>query len=284
MRDNTITSQNIQNIGSTEKLQYMAALSMPYTVTAVGMSDIGLVRQNNEDVWAEVPEIGLYVLADGMGGHQAGEVAAREAVTEICRVLKRKIARSKRYSFDELQDLLKRAMMYVNAQVFKLSRTSGDLRGMGTTLCCLLFHADGVALGHVGDSRIYLFRDKKLEQMTKDHSLLRELVDQGQLNDQQVTDFLYKNIITKAIGTEPKVEPTVTALKVREGDIFMMCSDGLSDLLLSSEIAAILGKAPNIDAAADELIGTANDLGGRDNITVVIVKIKGKDAHKDLSR
>lgn len=280
----TTTTPNSRNAGPLDKLESMVALSMPYTVEAVGMSDIGLVRQNNEDVWAEVPEIGLFVLADGMGGHQAGEVAARETVTRICRALKRKIARSKRYSLQELQDLLRRAIKYVNGQVYKLSRSRDDLRGMGTTLCSLLFHADGVALGHVGDSRVYRFRCGSLEQLTKDHSLLRELVDQGQLSDQQATDFLYKNIITKAIGTEGRVEPAIEALKVHEGDIFLMCTDGLSDLLLPDEIEAILSESESIDAAAGTLIGTANAMGGRDNITVVIVQIRKKDAHKDLSR
>jgi protein phosphatase len=219
-----------------------------------------------------------------MGGHQAGEVAARETVSGLCRVLKRKLGRSKHYTLDELQDLLKRAIMYVNAQVFKMSRASDELRGMGTTLCCLLFHADGVAIGHVGDSRIYRMRGGHFEQMTKDHSLLREMVDQGQLDMQNATDFLYKNIITKAIGTEPKVEPTVTAIRVHHHDTFLMCTDGLSDMLLSKEIGSIVRNNPILHIAAETLVSEAIDEGGRDNITVVLIKILGADGDKDLSR
>lgn len=277
MLENTFNHPEPRDLELTDNNHTMAAPPMPYIINAAGLSDIGLVRQNNEDVWAEVPEIGLYVLADGMGGHQAGEVAARETVTAICQVLKRKIARSRRYTLHELQALLKKAIMYVNAQVFKLGRSQEDLRGMGTTLCCLLFHSDGVAFGHVGDSRIYRLRKGKLDQLTRDHSLLRELVDQGQLNDRQVTDFLYKNIITKAIGTEPKVDPTVTAASVEEGDLYLMCSDGLSDLLVTDEIADILENSPTLEKAAESLVSTANELGGRDNITVVVIKIQGKN-------
>lgn len=260
----------------------MAAL--PYKVLSVGLSDMGLVRQNNEDVWAEQPSIGLFVLADGMGGHQAGEVAARETTTSLCRVLKKKITPSKNYSFADLQDLLKRAIMHVNGLVYKMGRAEYELRGMGTTLCCLLFHADGLIFAHVGDSRIYRMREGKFDQLTKDHSLLRDLVDQGQLNDNQATDFLYKNIITKAIGTEPKVDPTVKSTNVYAEDIYLMCSDGLSDLLTAKEISEIIKNAPSQQQAAQTLVNRANEEGGRDNITVVITKIKGLDDSKDLSR
>lgn len=247
---------------------------LPYKVLAVGLTDIGLVRQNNEDVWAAQPSIGLFVLADGMGGHQAGEVAARETATSLCRVLKKKMTPSKNYSFADLQVLLKRAIVHVNNLVYKMGRAQDELRGMGTTLCCLLFHAEGLIFAHVGDSRIYRLRNGEFEQLTKDHSLLRDLVDQGQLNDSQATDFLYKNIITKAIGTEPRVDPSVKCTSVLAEDIYLMCSDGLSDLLPASEIAEILRQATSKEQAAKKLISRANEEGGRDNITVVIAKIK----------
>ena len=269
---------------SEEILASMAATQMPYKITSAGLSDIGLVRQNNEDVWAEVPEIGLYVLADGMGGHQAGEIAARETVNALCRVIKRKITTIKDGTIAEVRELLRHAIVHVNGQIFKMGRSKLELRGMGTTVCCLLFHPEGLVTAHVGDSRIYRLRGMKFEQITKDHSLLCELVDQGQLNEQQVADFLYKNIITKAVGTEPKVEPGVEANRVMVGDIYMMCSDGLSDLLAPEEMAAILTKESTIKRAAQILVATANEKGGRDNITVVIAKVDKADGTKDLSR
>lgn len=250
---------------------------LPYKVFSVGLSDVGLVRQNNEDVWAEQPSIGLIVLADGMGGHQAGEVAARETTAALCRVLKRKMTASKSYSLIGLQDLLKRAIMYVNGLVYKMGRTKCELRGMGTTLCCLIFHADGLVFAHVGDSRIYRMRKGQFEQLTKDHSLLRDLLDQGQLDDSQASGFLYKNIITKAIGTEAKVEPSVSSTDIQLGDSYLICSDGLSDLLTANEIAQVLNESSSKEAAAQTLIDRANDEGGRDNITVVIAKIQGSD-------
>lgn len=257
---------------------------LPYKVLTVGLSDIGLVRQNNEDVWEQQPSIGLFILADGMGGHQAGEIAARETAASLCRVLKRKITASKIYSLAEIQELLKSAIIYVNGLVYKLGRSKYEWRGMGTTLCCLLFHVDGLVFAHVGDSRIYRMRDGKLEQLTKDHSLLRDLVDKGQLNEAQASGFLYKNIITKAIGTESKVDPSVKTGTIKEGDIYLMCSDGLSDLLTAKEIAEILRETPSKEAAAQKLIDRANDEGGRDNITVVITKVQGWDDSKNLSR
>lgn len=282
MKDQAEMALFSQVFKSEDSNLYMA--SLPYQVLCVGLSDMGLVRQNNEDVWAQQPSTGLYLLADGMGGHQAGEIAARETVSSLCKVLKKKLTLSKTYSLTELQDLLKRAIVHVNGLVFKMSRTKNELRGMGTTLCCLLFHLDGLVYAHVGDSRIYRLRDGKFDQLTKDHSLLRDLVDQGQLNDSEATDFLYKNIITKAIGTEPKLEPTVKSSSIQIGDTYLMCSDGLSDLLTAKEIGEILKESISKEAAAVSLVKRANAVGGRDNITVVIVKIKGLDDSKDLSR
>lgn len=265
----------------------MVVSLMPYKVLAFGLSDIGLVRQNNEDVWMELPSIGFFALADGMGGHQAGEVAARETVEAMCRGLKKKMSSiSDSLTPSDVQDVLRRLIRHVNQFVYKMSREQAELRGMGTTLCCLLFRPTTLVYAHVGDSRIYRLRQKKLDQLTKDHSLLRELVDQGQINEQQATDFLYKNIITKAIGTEPRIEPTIGTSDLKENDIYLMCSDGLSDLLTAREIEQILIEFPNPQKAAQKLVAQANQKGGRDNITVVITKIEGweDETSKDLSR
>lgn len=263
----------------------MVARLMPYTITAFGLSDIGLVRQNNEDVWGQLPQLNFYVLADGMGGHQAGEVAAREAVNSLNRVVKRKIkAAQQPLSIVDLEEMLRQAIRYVNGVIYKLGKKEIELRGMGTTLCCLLFHGNGVVFAHVGDSRIYRFRNAQLEQLTKDHSLLCELVDQGQINEQQASEFLYKNIITRAIGTEPKVEPTLGIGELQDDDIYLMCSDGLSDLLAPDEIEKVLIQTDSLKEAAESLIALANEKGGRDNITVVLTKVEGSDDSEDIPR
>jgi protein phosphatase len=249
---------------------------MPYKLEAFGLSDIGLVRQNNEDVWELLPDLGFFILADGMGGHQAGEVASREAVDALCRLMRKKICPIKeKISLEKLRELLAKAIQHVNLFVYKMGRTEQGLWGMGTTLCCLLFAQNLLVHAHVGDSRIYCLRNGKLQQLTEDHSLLRELVSQGQLSDEQATDFMYKNIITKAIGTESRVEPTVKIKEIETNDLYLMCSDGLSDLLTMQEIESILVRASSPQEATEILVATANLKGGQDNITVVLVNVEG---------
>jgi len=248
---------------------------IPYQVKAYGISDIGLVRQNNEDVWAQMPKDGFYILADGMGGHQAGEVAAREMTNLLCRIVHKKITPEKNsLSLSELKELLTRAIRHVNLQVHKMSRSNTELHGMGTTLCCLLFYENGLVIAHVGDSRIYRYRDQKLHQLTRDHSLLSELLDQGQLSEQQAAGFVYKNIITKAIGTESKVDPTVDHTEIQADDLYLMCSDGLSDLLSMGEIETILATTIDIPEALKKMVACANERGGKDNITAVITRVE----------
>lgn len=257
---------------------------MPYLVAACGLSDIGLVRQNNEDVWDNVPEIGFYVLADGMGGHRAGEIASHEAVDFLCLFLKESI--KKKLSTNETIDLLYNAIQKTNKEIYNLSHSHDELKGMGTTLCCLLFQEKVVIYANVGDSRIYRLRDGKLIQMTKDHSLLRELIDNGEVNENQITSFLYKGIITRAIGTEEEVEPFVDSDEVHKNDIYFMCTDGLSDMLSHQDIEEILNQPVDLQAKAAALVEKAKEKGGYDNITLVITQVKEANAAvtKDLSR
>ncbi len=247
---------------------------MPYQIAAFGQSDVGLVRQNNEDVWDEQPALKFYVLADGMGGHRAGEVAAREAVKELCRILIKELSNQKAVSLSKTCDLVRNAIIEVNKIIYKLGHTDAHLRGMGTTLCCVYFYDEWVILAHVGDSRIYRLHEKKLEQVTVDHSLLRELIELGQLPDRVEPSFLYKNILTRAIGTEPSVEPSVQVCDAVCGDIYLMSSDGLSDMLTQEEIEVILNSYPSITDATHTLIAEAREKGGYDNITVVTMKIQ----------
>jgi len=246
---------------------------MSYRVVVYGLSDIGLVRHNNEDFWIELPESRFVALADGMGGHLAGEVAAKEAVTQLCQIVESSL--SPQEDINTLKNELSQAIEQVNLLVFRMGKSNENLRGMGTTLCCLYFHPKGLIYGHVGDSRIYRFRNLKLEQLTRDHSLFRELVDLGQLNEDQAGDFLYKNIITKAIGTAPKVEPSVFVTDVQEGDLYLTCSDGLSDLLTFEEIETVILEGSILSSIVERLVEMAKEKGGHDNITVVMMEING---------
>ncbi|MFA6916765.1 MAG: Stp1/IreP family PP2C-type Ser/Thr phosphatase [Parachlamydiales bacterium] len=240
------------------------------------MSHKGLVRQNNEDVWEIVSSSRFYVVADGMGGHQAGEVAAREAVRTLCRVIEEK---KHQYgsSMSGIRRELRHGIELANYHVYKMGKNNPDLKGMGTTLCCIYINENGIIYGNVGDSRIYRFRDGALEQLTRDDSLLRELLDQGQLAEYQSSDFLYKNIITKAIGAEPSVEPNVHSADIQEGDFYLMCTDGLTDMLTDESIAQIIAHMKTPEEGVEQLINEAISHGGYDNITVVMLAVQKED-------
>lgn len=248
---------------------------MSFRVKACGLSDLGLVRQNNEDVWDRLPKDAFFVLADGMGGHQAGEIAAHEAVDALCSFVKGIIDDDQKSprSPKEMEKAIRDAIKQVNHVVYDLSSSSPTLRGMGTTLCAIYVHDQHVIYGHVGDSRIYRLRHKKLKLLTKDHSLLRELVDLGQINEEQMSGFLYKNIITKAIGTEPQVEPTMHLSEIHDGDLYLMCTDGLTDLLSKENIEEIVNHTGSLEQRAHKLVDSAKEKGGHDNITVVLIQI-----------
>ncbi len=251
----------------------MVVKQMPLKVQVEGHTHVGRIRQNNEDVWGQLPDENFIVLADGMGGHQAGEVAAKEAVNYLCRVFKKALQDDElRKDPTKLSKTLEQAIIHTNARVYQMSRELEGLKGMGTTLCSLWLDEGYVIIAHVGDSRIYRLRNRRLKLLTKDHSLLRELMDMGQVTEQQAGEFLYKNIITKAIGTEPMVEPTVEILPLNPGDLFLLCSDGLSDHVSQPEIEAVLNRSRSAPLAARELVALANAKGGHDNITVVVAK------------
>ena len=261
----------------------MAVDAMPYKIVAYGLSDVGLVRPNNEDYWGELPSLNFYALADGMGGHRAGEVAAQEAVTVLCGIIEETIGINEaELTIDEVHGVLQFAIENVNESIYKMGQSSPALKGMGTTLCCIHFHPMGLVYAHVGDSRIYRHRNKKLEQLTNDHSLLRELADMGQLDD-RTSRSAYKNIITRAIGTEAYVEPAVHTTEVIDGDIYLMCSDGLSDMLTSKEIESIISSTTSVEKVCKKLIFRAKEKGGHDNVTVVVAKVKDLHDISDLS-
>lgn len=238
-----------------------------------GLTDVGLLRQNNEDVWVVCPDLLLYALADGMGGHQAGEVAARTAIETLCHCFRELKERwdGEEHSLLEACEEMTKAFQQVNNSVYLKGRSDRELKGMGTTLCCLYFHRSAIVYGNVGDSRIYRLRDNKMAQLTQDHSLLRELIERGQINEEQVEEFQYKNIITRAIGTEPYVDPTIHFSDLHPQDRFLLCSDGLSDLVKDEEISILLAQYSELEACGQALIALAKERGGHDNITVVLV-------------
>lgn len=244
---------------------------MLYKISAYGISDVGLVRQNNEDFWMQLKEDLFFALADGMGGHLAGEVASKKAVESLCLLFKEKFLLSDQ-SLKSSKKLISESIEEINHAVYRMGRENEELRGMGTTLCCVFLHPQGIIVGHVGDSRVYRLRDGQLKQLTQDHSLLRELIELGQLSEVQAKEFAYKNIITKAIGTEPFVEPTVIISDAKAKDIILMCTDGLTDLLTHQEIQKIVAETPSREVSK-KLVKAAKLKGGYDNITVIVIDI-----------
>jgi protein phosphatase len=233
-----------------------------------GLSDIGLTRPNNEDVWVSLPEIGFFALADGMGGHQAGEVAAKEALDHLCYSAKE----IKSVDCVELMIELKTAIQKANEWVYRLGKKSESLNGMGTTLCCLIWNRDTIVYAHVGDSRIYRLRGQKLELLTRDHSLLAKWLATGKLAEDCETPFPYKNVITRAIGTAARTKPEIAASVHVPGDLYFLCTDGLSDVLSLEEIEIILNQSPDLELAAQRLIERAKIKGSSDNMTLLIIQ------------
>ncbi len=247
-----------------------------FVIESFGLSDIGLMREHNEDVWVTCPESNLFLLADGMGGHAAGEVAAKEAATVLLGLTKQ-WQPTKQTTPIEAVSFFREAIPKVNAHIFEHAANDSSLTGMGTTLCALFFFKGHAILTHVGDSRIYRMRGKQLDQLTEDHSLVAELVGLGAMKPHETGTYPYKHVLTRAVGTHRSVEPTVNYLLVEEGDLFMLCSDGLTNMVADEEIAGILDSELALCKKSEALIELANERGGGDNITTVLVEVKGVD-------
>jgi PPM family protein phosphatase len=233
-------------------------------------TDTGRQRHANEDSYfARAP---MFAVADGMGGAQAGEVASRIAAGafERGRVSKEAPAEG------QLEQIAQRA----NSEIHKLAQEDSSRAGMGTTLTAAMLRDDEVALGHVGDSRAYVFRDGKLKRLTKDHSLVEELRRQGRLTEEQAEEHPQRSIITRALGPEPSVSVDTMTFPARDGDVFLLCSDGLTTMVSDDEIGEILAEARTLRGAVNRLVDAANRGGGRDNITAVAFRLADADARE----
>jgi len=243
---------------------------MNLLVEAYGKSDIGQVRQKNEDVFRILPDSRFFIVADGMGGHRAGDVAAREAADALARRMQTFYEiNGPDLSLDEAKEALAEAIQLANQHVWSLGTAHEEYEGMGTTLCCLWILPVGVVYAHVGDSRIYRLRNGVVDQLTQDHSLLARMLEIGKNNGAMCN----RHVITRAIGTEPFVEPCIVSTPVQPGDCYLLCTDGLSDLLSEETIARIILSSRSLEEAVDRMIAHANSRGGRDNITALLAKL-----------
>ncbi|MBE7025632.1 MAG: Stp1/IreP family PP2C-type Ser/Thr phosphatase [Ruminococcaceae bacterium] len=234
-------------------------------------TDIGKVRKINQDYYlASADKPYLFILCDGMGGHKSGEVASRAAAESIETYIRM-------HSTLDLDDtkaerVLKGAVSYANNIVSTRASSHEDYTGMGTTTDVCMLDFDMLYIAHVGDSRVYLLREGKLSQLTTDHSYVEELVQSGLITEKEAMSHPDKNVITRAVGTNRTVECDFISTEIHQDDILLMCSDGLSNMLTESEIKNMLISDENPEQVVDNLIRCANDNGGRDNITAIVIK------------
>jgi serine/threonine protein phosphatase PrpC len=264
---------------------------MPYQVELkfAVKTDTGLVRAHNEDSVAVSPDHGFAILADGMGGYNAGEVASGIATSVLKEALEQRLRnqqwdvrlnRSKR-----IQQILVESIVHANDSIFEAARINPQNSGMGTTLVVALFHQDRVTVAHVGDSRAYRLRQGELTQITRDHSMLQEQIDAGLISEEGAQFAQNRNLITRAMGVDHDVDVEIHEHQTETGDLYILCSDGLSDMLSRQEIQDVVTKnSRNLDTASDALIKKANENGGRDNISVILIEVQPKnaDAKKQL--
>jgi protein phosphatase len=256
-------------------------MSLKGKIETRGMTHEGRVRDHNEDAIGTVDDIGLLVLADGMGGYAAGEVASAIAIETITKRMTEGLADLKRGEVDEATGLsadsmlLKQAVEEANRAINGASKSQPQCEGMGTTIVACLFYDNKAHIAHVGDSRLYRIRNNEFQQITLDHSLLQELISRGFYTPAEARKSLNKNLVTRALGVDPTVDVEVQEDVVLVGDTYLLCSDGLSDMVEDDDIHLTISTfSANLQMAAEQLVQLANENGGRDNISVILSRVE----------
>lgn len=257
-------------------------MALSEVLEIVAVTDPGMVRSHNEDSVFDDASSGLVVLADGMGGYNAGEVASGMATALLGSRLAEVFESTPPYAdagagkhFAAVA--LEQEVIATNRSIFNASQSQPQYAGMGTTLVAAVFHDDMMTVAHIGDSRMYRFRSGVLSQVTRDHSLLQEQIDSGMLTQEQARHSQNRNLVTRALGVDASVEPEIHEYQVLPDDIYLLCSDGLNDMIEDSEIAlTVESLGSNLTLCATQLVQMANDNGGRDNVSVILVRIKNR--------
>jgi protein phosphatase len=244
------------------------------------ISDVGRVRDHNEDAIGSVGEIGLMVLADGMGGYNAGEVASGIAVDIVTEMATDGADREERNDIDSHSGLMRQSIVLrdavyrANKIIYQTAQSQTNCEGMGTTIVACMFYDDKISIAHVGDSRAYRLRAGQLEQITMDHSLLQELVDRGFYSAEEAQRSTNRNYVTRALGVEPTVDVEVHEHAVLPDDVYLLCSDGLPDMVEDDDIHLTISTFnASLDVVGQQLIDLANDHGGRDNVSVMLAQV-----------
>ena len=249
-------------------------------ISITGLTDTGMVRDKNEDAIGFDSTLGLIVLADGMGGHRGGDIASSIAVDTIIEILQQKLPNVDPNRFDDATGYtmesicVQDAIIVANDLVYKTAQATPEHQGMGTTVVVLQFYNNIFSIAHIGDSRCYRLRNNELELLTKDHSLLQELVDRGFCTPEEAKKSMNKNLVTRALGIDPVVMPDMHEDIALKNDIYLICSDGLTDLVEDPDIYYTMNEfSDNLEEAAKQLITKANQNGGKDNISVMLCRI-----------
>ena len=251
-------------------------------IEVAALTDTGRVREQNEDALAFSAEFGYAILADGMGGYRAGEVASLMAVGVLEAVFKEGMCRLRTEPVKlplecskQISELMLTAISRANADIVKVSREEPECEGMGTTVVAAVMYDSAITIAHVGDSRAYRLRNGEFKQITKDHSMLQEQIDAGLITPEDARTSANRNLVTRAIGIDTALDVEIHAHQMLPGDVYLLCSDGLSDMVNDAEMCGILlGENASLDDACRALVDQANAHGGHDNISVVLVRIK----------
>ncbi len=233
---------------------------------SAGRTDIGRHRAANEDSILLMPEKGFFVVADGMGGHRGGRVASQMVTSELSRIV-----RASKSPLDHHE--LRRALSEVNQRVFETGEQNEELHAMGSTCVAVSMIGTTLHLAHVGDSRCYLVRGKEARQLTSDHRAIQPMIDQGAITEVESRVHPLRNVLTRSVGVDAKVEVESGEMSLRAGDRLVLCSDGLSDMLTQPEIVAIVSLGQDLDRIVEALVARANEAGGTDNISTIVIEV-----------
>ncbi len=257
-------------------------MNISHAVEIAALTNVGKARSHNEDSIATDATLGVLVLADGMGGYQAGEVASGLATEGVVRAVRERLP-----AMEEAERhpaigglygaslMLRDAVAEANQHIYAAGQREERMSGMGTTLVSVLFHDNRMTIAHVGDSRLYRLRGDIFQQLTKDHSLLQHLIDQGFYTPEEALKSGKRNVVTRALGVDPTVEVDMREEEVQVGDIYLLCSDGLNDMVGEHDIHLIISTfSGNLQLAVEQLVQMANDQGGQDNISVILARVK----------
>ena len=254
-------------------------MSLAEALEIVGISDTGRIRDHNDDSFASDSEVGLAVLADGMGGYRAGEVASAVAVTKVfcdtrdslLALVPGQVDRDSGLRYESL--IVRDAIHKANSEVYVAAREHHEYSGMGTTIVAALFYDNRLTCAHVGDSRMYALRDFTLERLTVDHTVVQEFIQTGMYSEAEAKASFASNLVTRALGVEEEIEVDIHERSVKPGDVYLLCSDGLTNMVNEAKIAKALSKNQDLETSARRLAQLANRGGGEDNISIVLIRV-----------